>query len=72
MFVFILDLHSYTNPILTLSELEAGMIRVDTTVRPIEATSEDLMVVHTKGYLDSLKVWIKIVPHWDEFSSTNI
>lgn len=56
MFVFILDLHSYTNPILTLSELEAGMIRDDTTVRPIEATSEDLMVVHTKGYLDSLKV----------------
>ena len=32
------------------------MIRDDTTVRPVEATTQDLMVVHTKGYLDSLKV----------------
>ena len=38
------------------------MIRDDTTVRPIEATAEDLMVVHTKGYLDSLKVKIEMVP----------
>ena len=55
-FCFIVDLHLYTNHILILYELESGMIRDDTTVRPIEATTEDLMVVHTKGYLDSLKV----------------
>ena len=35
---------------------EAGMIRDDTTVRPHEASAEDLMVVHPKSYLDSLKV----------------
>ena len=32
------------------------MIREDTTVRPVEAQQDDLLVVHTKSYLDSLKV----------------
>lgn len=35
---------------------DAGMIRDDTTVRALEATERDLLVVHTKGYLNNLKV----------------
>ncbi|XP_013407762.1 histone deacetylase 11-like isoform X1 [Lingula anatina] len=35
---------------------EAGMIRDDTTVRPREASADDLMIVHPKRYLDSLKL----------------
>jgi hypothetical protein len=37
---------------------EGKMIREDTTVRPTEAQQEDLLVVHTRKYLDSLKVKI--------------
>lgn len=36
--------------------IDAGMIRDDTTVRATEATERDLLVVHTKGYLNNLKV----------------
>ena len=36
--------------------LEAGMIREDTTIQPKEATTEDLLVVHPRSYIDSLKV----------------
>ena len=36
--------------------LEDGMIRDDTTIRPKEATEEDLRVVHTKRYINSLRV----------------
>ncbi|XP_060084846.1 histone deacetylase 11-like [Ylistrum balloti] len=32
-----------------------GMIRDDTTVRPREASEEDLLVVHTKQYINDLK-----------------
>lgn len=32
------------------------MVRDDTLVTPAEATEEDLLVVHTKRYLSSLKV----------------
>ncbi len=39
------------------------MIRDDTTVRPLEATAADLMVVHPKSYLDSLKVIIYVSHH---------
>ncbi|XP_045164224.2 histone deacetylase 11-like isoform X2 [Mercenaria mercenaria] len=35
---------------------EAGMIRDDTTVRPVEATENDLLKVHTKGYINSLRL----------------
>ena len=35
---------------------EAEMVRDDTTIQPLEATPEDLMVVHTKGYIDGLRV----------------
>ena len=35
---------------------EAGMVRDDTLVVPVEATEEDLLVVHTKRYLSSLRV----------------
>ncbi|CAH1783533.1 unnamed protein product, partial [Owenia fusiformis] len=34
---------------------ESGMIRDDTTVRPREASQEDLLVVHSKQYIDSLR-----------------
>ncbi|XP_076469120.1 histone deacetylase 11-like isoform X2 [Babylonia areolata] len=34
---------------------EAGMVRDDTLVIPVEASEEDLLVVHTKRYLSSLK-----------------
>ena len=37
------------------------MVRDDTTVRPQEATVQDLMVVHSKSYLDSLKVKLAIL-----------
>lgn len=32
------------------------MIRDDTTVRPREATEADLLVVHTKSYINELRV----------------
>lgn len=35
---------------------ENGLIRDETIVKPLEAQQVDLMVVHTKRYLDSLKV----------------
>ena len=35
---------------------EAKLVDRDTIVEPREATSEDLLVVHTKTYLDSLRV----------------
>ena len=35
---------------------EAGMINDETIVRPLEATEDDLLVAHTKKYLDSLRV----------------
>ena len=35
---------------------EAGMVREDTTIQPREATTEDLMVVHPRSYIDSLRV----------------
>ncbi|XP_070193621.1 histone deacetylase 11-like [Littorina saxatilis] len=34
---------------------EAGMVRDDTLVVPLEATEEDLLMVHTKRYLSSLR-----------------
>ena len=40
--------------------LEDGMIRDDTTIRPKEATEEDLRVVHTKRYINSLRVSISL------------
>ncbi|KAK2152442.1 hypothetical protein LSH36_328g00006 [Paralvinella palmiformis] len=39
---------------------EGKMIRDDTTVRPLEAQQEDLLVVHSKKYLNSLK-WSVVV-----------
>ncbi|XP_011419318.3 histone deacetylase 11 isoform X2 [Magallana gigas] len=39
---------------------DAGMIRDDTTVRATEATERDLLVVHTKGYLNNLKWSINV------------
>lgn len=39
---------------------DAGMIRDDTTVRAAEATERDLLVVHTKGYLNNLKWSINV------------
>lgn len=39
------------------------MVRSDTTVQPEEATEADLMVVHSKSYINSLKV---------EMSSTHL
>lgn len=44
------------------------MVRDDTLVVPVEATEEDLLVVHTKRYLSSLKVrehchWSLAVEH---------
>uniref|UniRef100_A0A914CPU7 Histone deacetylase domain-containing protein n=1 Tax=Acrobeloides nanus TaxID=290746 RepID=A0A914CPU7_9BILA len=35
---------------------EAGMLAEDSVIEPIEATREDLLVVHTKCYLHSLRV----------------
>ena len=43
--------------------LEAKMIRDDTTVRAKEATEKDLLVVHTKGYLNTLKVITEQTSH---------
>ncbi|KAK3101685.1 hypothetical protein FSP39_005453 [Pinctada imbricata] len=34
---------------------EAGMVKDDTTVKPREASEKDLMVVHSKEYISSLK-----------------
>lgn len=34
------------------------MVRDDTLVVPVEASEEDLRVVHSSGYLSSLKVII--------------
>uniref|UniRef100_A0A0B7AB04 Histone deacetylase 11 n=1 Tax=Arion vulgaris TaxID=1028688 RepID=A0A0B7AB04_9EUPU len=34
---------------------EAGFLREDTVVKPMEASEEDLLTVHTQEYLDSLK-----------------
>lgn len=39
---------------------DAGMICDDTTVRAAEATERDLLVVHTKGYLNNLKWSINV------------
>lgn len=39
---------------------DAEMIRDDTTVRAIEATERDLLVVHTKGYINNLKWSINV------------
>ena len=47
------------------------MIRDDTTVKPKEASQEDLMVVHTKDYLNSLKVmYHKNVNLWEDWKNT--
>ena len=35
---------------------EAGMLREDTIVEPMEASEEELCLVHTKSYIKSLKV----------------
>ena len=37
-------------------DLDSGMIRDDTIVRPQEASGSDLLVVHTKEYLANLRV----------------
>lgn len=39
---------------------DCGMIRDDTTVRPREASEEDLLVVHTKQYISDLKWSINV------------
>lgn len=39
---------------------EDGLIRDDTTIRPKEATEEDLKVVHSKKYINSLKWSIEV------------
>lgn len=36
--------------------VEAQMVRDVTLVRPAETSREDLLVVHTRRYIDSLKV----------------
>ena len=36
--------------------IENGMVRDDTIVQPAEATTEDLLAVHTSSYINSLKV----------------
>ena len=36
--------------------IEAKMVNEDSVVVPREATQEDLLVVHTSDYLDSLRV----------------
>ncbi|XP_070559323.1 histone deacetylase 11-like isoform X2 [Ptychodera flava] len=43
-----------------------GMIRDDTIVTPREASEEDLLVVHTKRYIDSLKQsnFVEKMPEW--------
>ena len=41
--------------------LDDGMIRDDTTIRPKEATEEDLRVVHTKRYINSLRVRTQVL-----------
>ncbi|XP_062608277.1 histone deacetylase 11-like isoform X1 [Saccostrea cucullata] len=46
---------------------DAEMIRDDTTVRAIEATERDLLVVHTKGYINNLKL-SSIIEGADEWS----
>ncbi|XP_071810097.1 histone deacetylase 11-like isoform X1 [Asterias amurensis] len=44
---------------------EAGMINDETIVRPLEATEDDLLVAHTKKYLDSLRENIAVaIPEW--------
>lgn len=35
---------------------DAGMLDYDAVVRPIEAQAEDLLAVHSKSYLNNLKV----------------
>jgi len=36
--------------------IEAGLLDNDSVVRPCEATNEDLLTVHSKSYLENLKV----------------
>lgn len=36
--------------------IEENMVTEDTVVRPEEPTEEDLLVVHEKSYLNTLKV----------------
>ena len=43
-----------------LSSLDAHMISNDTIVRPSEATEEDLLLVHTSRYLDTLKWSVQV------------
>ena len=38
------------------SALEAKLLKDDTKTIPIEASEEDLLTVHTKGYLRNLTV----------------
>lgn len=37
------------------------MLNDDTTIRPLEATEEDLLTVHTHDYLKNLRVSLIIV-----------
>ena len=37
------------------------MVRDDTIVQPLEATTEDLLVVHNKKYINGLKVSLHTV-----------
>ncbi|KAL8611213.1 Histone deacetylase 11 [Nucella lapillus] len=48
---------------------DAGMVRDDTLVVPVEATEEDLLAVHTKRYLSSLKL-TSILEGVNEWSMT--
>ena len=51
-----MNLHTHQFLIYFCHQLEAKLIRDDTTVRPNEATEADLRVVHSKSYIKELKV----------------
>lgn len=38
--------------------VEAGLVDEHTVVRPREARNEDLLLVHSKNYLENLKVCV--------------
>ncbi|CAH1265639.1 HDAC11 [Branchiostoma lanceolatum] len=43
-----------------MTKRESGLLKEDDVVTPVEATEEDLLVVHSSGYLNSLK-WSMVV-----------